>query len=285
MANNENRTEQVQDLNELLQIRRDKLTELQENGQNPFEITKYDVTAHSKEIIDHFDCFEGKTVSIAGRMMSKRVMGKASFAHFRDNDGLIQSYIRKDEVGEDVYLGFKKMDIGDIVGIEGTVFRTQHGEVSIRAQKLVLLSKSLLPLPEKFHGLKDMDTRYRQRYVDLIVNPEVKDTFVKRSKIITEIRITRQPVSIPIPALRNLLPRFFFASAMFPFLSLSLFSFLAVLPGGCCYACYYTASFLFSQSILHHLTNQNWSTGANIDILGKKKTGRRLLLCRFPMVF
>lgn len=188
MANNENRTEQVQDLNELLQIRRDKLTELQENGQNPFEITKYDVTAHSKEIIDHFDCFEGKTVSIAGRMMSKRVMGKASFAHFRDNDGLIQSYIRKDEVGEDVYLGFKKMDIGDIVGIEGTVFRTQHGEVSIRAQKLVLLSKSLLPLPEKFHGLKDMDTRYRQRYVDLIVNPEVKDTFVKRSKIITEIR-------------------------------------------------------------------------------------------------
>ena len=188
MANNENRTEQVQDLNELLRIRRDKLTELQENGQNPFEITKYDVTAHSKEIIDHFDRFEGKTVSIAGRMMSKRVMGKASFAHFRDNDGLIQSYIRKDEVGEDVYLGFKKMDIGDIVGIEGTVFRTQHGEVSIRAQKLVLLSKSLRPLPEKFHGLKDMDTRYRQRYLDLIVNPEVKDTFVKRSKIITEIR-------------------------------------------------------------------------------------------------
>lgn len=186
MDNNQEVREQ--DLNEQTRIRHEKLKELQESGQDPFRITKYDITNRSAEIVDNFDEFEGKTVSIAGRMMSKRVMGKAGFADFRDETGKIQSYIRKDAIGEEAYSDYKKMDIGDIAGLEGEVFRTKHGEISIRAHKLVLLSKSLLPLPEKFHGLKDTDTRYRQRYIDLIVNPEVKATFEKRSRIITEIR-------------------------------------------------------------------------------------------------
>lgn len=188
MAKEATTNEQSQTLGDQLKIRREKLAQLQQDGQDPFAITKFNVTAHAADILEHFDDFEGKTVAIAGRMMQKRGMGKASFADFRDHTGRIQSYIRKDEVGEESYAAFKKMDIGDILGIEGTVFRTQHGEISIRAHQLSLLAKSLLPLPEKFHGLKDTDTRYRQRYVDLIVNPEVKDTFLKRSRIITEIR-------------------------------------------------------------------------------------------------
>ena len=188
MADNKKIQEQVQDLNELFQIRRDKLDELKQTGRNPFEITKYEVTAYANEIIEHFDEMEGKVVSLAGRMMSKRGMGKASFVDLRDNTGRLQSYVRIDAVGEETYQSFKKWDIGDIIGIEGEVFRTHKGEISIKASKITLLSKSLLPLPEKWHGLRDTDTRYRQRYVDLIVNPDVKDTFVKRSRIITEIR-------------------------------------------------------------------------------------------------
>ena len=171
-----------------LQIRRDKLKALVENGKDPFTVTGYDVTASAPEILADFDSFDGKTVRIAGRMMSRRVMGKASFVHLYDGEGKIQSYVKRDDVGEEDYAGFKKWDIGDIIGIEGFVFRTQTGEISIHAQKITLLAKSLLPLPEKFHGLKDQETRYRQRYVDLIVNPEVKDTFVKRSQILKELR-------------------------------------------------------------------------------------------------
>ncbi|MBE6655452.1 MAG: lysine--tRNA ligase [Ruminococcaceae bacterium] len=171
-----------------LQIRRDKLKALVENGKDPFTVTGYDVTASAPDILANFDDFDGKTVRIAGRMMSRRVMGKASFVHLYDGEGKIQSYVKRDDVGEDDYAGFKKWDIGDIIGIEGFVFRTQTGEISIHAQKIELLAKSLLPLPEKFHGLKDQETRYRQRYVDLIVNPEVKDTFVKRSQILKELR-------------------------------------------------------------------------------------------------
>ena len=185
MAENNNNTQNVG--NEL-QVRREKLATLVENGKNPFEITKYDVSARSKEIFDNFDSFEGKTVSIAGRIVSRRIMGKASFVHLIDGDGKIQSYVKRDDVGEDIYADFKKWDIGDIIGIEGFVFRTQTGEISVHAQKIVLLSKSLLPLPEKFHGLTNTDLRYRQRYVDLIINPEVKDTFVKRSMILRELR-------------------------------------------------------------------------------------------------
>ncbi|MDD3174430.1 MAG: lysine--tRNA ligase [Herbinix sp.] len=177
-----------QDINELLKIRRTKLAELQESGKDPFQTMKYEVTYHSKDIINQFEDLEGKIVSIAGRVMSKRVMGKASFCNIRDISGDIQAYVKKDEVGEEPYTEFKKYDIGDIVGIEGEVFKTHTGEVSVKAHKVVLLTKSLQILPEKFHGLKDTDTRYRQRYIDLIVNPEVRDTFIKRSHIIREIR-------------------------------------------------------------------------------------------------
>ena len=175
-------------LSELFQIRRDKLTALKEAGKDPFEIVKYDVTANSAEIFANFEAMEGKEVSIAGRMMSRRVMGKASFAHIADATGKIQAYVKRDEVGTDDYADFKKWDIGDIIGITGVVFKTQTGETSIHAHSIKLLAKSLLPLPEKFHGLKDTDLRYRQRYVDLIVNPEVRDTFVKRSQILKEVR-------------------------------------------------------------------------------------------------
>ncbi|MCC8066571.1 MAG: lysine--tRNA ligase [Clostridiales bacterium] len=169
-------------------MRRDKLKELQESGNDPFLIRKYDVTHHSLEIKDHFDQLEQKTVSVAGRMMSKRVMGKASFCNVQDLQGSIQIYVARDSIGEDAYKAFKKMDIGDLVGIEGFVFKTKTGEISIHASKVVLLSKSLQILPEKYHGLTNTDMRYRQRYVDLIMNQEVKDTFVKRSKIISAIR-------------------------------------------------------------------------------------------------
>lgn len=180
--------EQKEDLSELLRIRREKLNTLKAEGKNPYEITKYDVTAHNGDIREKFEDMEGQTVRIAGRMMSRRIMGKASFMDVRDSSDRMQIYVKRDDVGTDDYADFKKWDIGDIVGVEGFVFRTQKGEISVHAQKIILLSKSLNPLPEKFHGLKDTDTRYRQRYVDLIVNPEVKDTFVKRSKIIRAIR-------------------------------------------------------------------------------------------------
>lgn len=176
------------DLNQLLKVRREKLKELQDSGKDPFQITKFDVTAHSADIKDNFEQMEGQEVTIAGRMMSKRVMGKASFCNIQDLKGSIQSYIAKDSVGEESYKEFKKMDIGDIVGIKGTVFRTKMGEISVHAESIVLLTKSLQILPEKFHGLTNTDIRYRQRYVDLIMNPEVKDTFIKRSQILKEIR-------------------------------------------------------------------------------------------------
>ncbi|MDD6325145.1 MAG: lysine--tRNA ligase, partial [Lachnospiraceae bacterium] len=184
----EQKKEQAVDTKQLLKVRREKLAELQANGQNPFEITKYDVTSHSAEIKDNFEKLESQTVRIAGRMMSKRVMGKASFCNVQDLQGGIQCYVARDSVGEEEYKAFKKLDIGDIIGIEGVVFKTKTGEISIHAEKLVLLSKSLQILPEKYHGLTNTDTRYRQRYVDLIMNPEVKDTFVKRSRIISTIR-------------------------------------------------------------------------------------------------
>ncbi len=184
----EQKKEQAVDTKQLLKVRREKLAELQANGQNPFEITKYDVTNHSAEIKDNFEVLESKTVRIAGRMMSKRVMGKASFCNVQDLQGGIQCYVARDSIGEEAYKGFKKLDIGDIVGIEGEVFKTKTGEISIHAAKVVLLSKSLQILPEKYHGLTNTDTRYRQRYVDLIMNPEVKDTFIKRSRIISTIR-------------------------------------------------------------------------------------------------
>ena len=185
---NENQLENQQQLNELLKIRYDKLTELTEKDKDPFKITKVEVTHHSKEIKDNFEKFDQTEVSVAGRIMSKRVMGKASFCDIQDRDGRIQSYVSKNEIGEDDYADFKKFDIGDIISIKGIVFKTQKEEISIKAHKVTLLSKSLQILPEKFHGLKDQDLRYRQRYVDLIVNPEVKDTFFKRSKIIKSIR-------------------------------------------------------------------------------------------------
>lgn len=186
---NEQKEVQELDINELIRIKKEKLIELQSNGKNPFEIVKYDVTNHSAEIINKFEQFEGKEVTIAGRLMTKRVMGKAAFCDIHDKDGKIQSYVRKDNIGEDNYAEFKKMvDIGDIIGIKGEVFKTEKGEISIKAHELILLSKSLQILPEKYHGLKDHEVRYRQRYLDLIVNPEVKETFIKRSKIITGIR-------------------------------------------------------------------------------------------------
>ena len=179
---------QEQDLNQLRKVRREKLAELQQSGKDPFVITKYDQTHHSQEIKDNFDELEGKQVSIAGRMMSKRVMGKASFCNVQDLKGNIQSYVARDSVGEENYKEFKKLDVGDVIGITGEVFRTKTGEMSIHASHVTLLSKSLQILPEKFHGLTNTDTRYRQRYVDLIMNPEVKDTFIKRSRIISAIR-------------------------------------------------------------------------------------------------
>ena len=186
--NNQNQQPKTQDLNQLLKVRREKLKELQDNGMDPFQITKYDVTAKTGTIKANFEEYEGKEVSIAGRMMQKRVMGKASFGNVQDLEGNIQIYVSRDSLGEDAYKLFKRMDIGDLVGVEGKVFLTQKGEKSIHAEKVTLLSKSLQVLPEKFHGLTNVDTRYRQRYVDLIMNPEVKDTFIKRSKIISTIR-------------------------------------------------------------------------------------------------
>lgn len=178
----------AEDLNQLLKVRREKLAALQEAGKDPFVITKCDVTHHSLEIKDRFEEMEGKTVTVAGRMMFKRVMGKASFCNLRDLQGDIQAYVARDNIGEDDYKDFKKYDVGDIMAITGQVFKTKTGEISIHAEKVVLLSKSLQILPEKFHGLTDTDMRYRQRYVDLIMNPEVKDTFIKRSKVLRSIR-------------------------------------------------------------------------------------------------
>ena len=177
-----------EDLNHLLKVRREKLAELQESGKDPFKVTKYDVNVHSSEIKEHYDQWEGKEVSIAGRLMSKRVMGKASFCNVQDLKGNIQSYVARDSIGEEEYKEFKKLDIGDLVGIKGTAFTTKTGEISIHGSSVLLLSKSLQILPEKFHGLTNTDLRYRQRYVDLIMNPEVRDTFVKRSQIIKAIR-------------------------------------------------------------------------------------------------
>ena len=179
---------QEPDVNQLRKVRREKLADLQANGKNPFEITKYDVTCHATDIKENFEEMEGKHVSVAGRVMQKRVMGKASFCNILDLSGNIQSYVARDSIGEESYKDFKKLDIGDIIGIEGEVFKTKKEEISVKANEVVLLSKSLQVLPEKYHGLKDQDLRYRQRYVDLIMNPEVKETFRKRSQIISEIR-------------------------------------------------------------------------------------------------
>lgn len=184
----ENNQNAQQSVGELRQIRLDKLSALQSEGNDPFVITKYDVTHHSQEIKDSYSSLEGKTVTVAGRMMSKRIMGKASFCHIQDLQGTIQAYVARDIIGEEEYKAFKKLDIGDIVGIKGEVFTTKMGEISLHATELVLLSKSLQILPEKFHGLTDTDTRYRQRYIDLVMNSEVKDTFIKRSKIISTVR-------------------------------------------------------------------------------------------------
>ena len=190
MAQENNKQKNVQEVdeNQLRKVRREKLAELVESGNNPFEITKFDRTHHSQDIRDRFEELEGKSVTLAGRMMSKRVMGKASFCNIQDLKGNIQSYVARDSVGEDSYKAFKKMDIGDIVGIKGEVFKTKTGEISVHASEITLLSKSLQILPEKFHGLTNTDLRYRQRYVDLIMNPEVKDTFIKRSRILSAIR-------------------------------------------------------------------------------------------------
>ena len=184
----EQKKTQEQDLNQLLKVRREKLADLQANGKDPFQITKFNVTHHSMEVKNAFDELEGKTVTLAGRMMSKRVMGKASFCSIQDLQGSIQSYVARDNVGEESYKEFKKMDIGDLVGITGEVFKTKTGEISIHATEVTLLSKSLKPLPEKFHGLTNTDLRYRQRYVDLIMNADVKETFIKRSKILASVR-------------------------------------------------------------------------------------------------
>ncbi len=192
MSQNNDTKEEIQmtqdEVNELIKIRYEKLERLQAEGKDPFQIVKYDVTHHSDEIRDNFDKLEGKEVSIAGRLMSKRIMGKASFCNVQDRNGNMQSYVSKNDIGEEDYAEFKKYDIGDIVGIKGTVFKTKTGEISVHATEVTLLTKSLQILPEKYHGLKDQEIRYRQRYTDLIVNPEVKDTFLKRSAIIKEIR-------------------------------------------------------------------------------------------------
>ncbi len=186
MAQNNN--QQVQDLNEIVKVRHEKLAALKENGNDPFLITKFDFDSDSANIKGNYEAFEGKTVKIAGRIIARRIMGKASFVGLSDATGKIQLYVKRDDVGEDVYAAFKKWDIGDIVGVQGTVFKTQTEEISVHATSIKLLSKSLLPLPEKFHGLKDNDLRYRQRYVDLIVNPEVKNNFIIRSKFIKFMR-------------------------------------------------------------------------------------------------
>lgn len=212
MAENENKKTQQQApegkaLGELLKIRREKLAELQENGMDPFQIVKADVSHHSAEIKDNFESLEGQSVSIAGRMMSKRVMGKASFCHILDRDGSIQAYVTRDDLGVDNYQRFKKLDIGDIVCIKGTVFKTKMGEISVHVTELTLLSKSLQIFPEKFHGLSNQDLRYRQRYVDLIVNPEVRDTFIKRSAIIKSIRNyldSREFLEVETPMLQTI---------------------------------------------------------------------------------
>ena len=184
----DNNQGQELDLNQLMLVRREKLDKLREEGKDPFKITKFNRTHTSKEIKDNYDNLEGKDVTVAGRIMAKRIMGKASFCHIQDSEGKIQSYVSINELGEESYKAFKEDDIGDIIGITGFVFKTKTGEISIHAKEVTLLSKSLRPLPEKFHGLKDTDLRYRQRYVDLIVNPEVKDTFIKRTQIIKEMR-------------------------------------------------------------------------------------------------
>lgn len=186
--NQANNQEPELDLNHLMVVRREKLAKLQEEGKDPFTITKFEVTHNSKQIADNYDELEGKDVTIAGRIMAKRIMGKASFCHIQDEEGKIQSYVSINDLGEESYKQFKEDDIGDIIGITGFVFKTRTGEISIHAKELTLLAKSLRPLPEKFHGLKDTDLRYRQRYVDLIMNPEVRETFKKRSAIVTEIR-------------------------------------------------------------------------------------------------
>ena len=187
--NNQQKGQQkTQDVSQLQKVRREKLAELQAAGNDPFVIVKYDQTHHTAQIRDNYDEFEGKDVSIAGRMMFKRVMGKASFCNIQDRDGRIQVYVARDEIGEEAYKGFKKMDIGDILGVKGFVFKTKTGEISVHAKELTLLSKSLTPLPEKFHGLEDTDTRYRQRYVDLIMSDTSRNVFIKRSKIIAGIR-------------------------------------------------------------------------------------------------
>ena len=188
MADNVMEAQAAENVNDLIRVRREKLKALQDAGRDPFQIRRYDVSDRSKAIKEHFDELEGKEVSVAGRLMSKRIMGKASFAHIQDFDGMIQVYAARDTLGEEAYAEFKKDDVGDIVGVKGEVFRTKMGEISVRASEFVLLSKSLQPLPEKFHGLTNVDQRYRQRYVDLITNPESKDVFVKRSRIIREIR-------------------------------------------------------------------------------------------------
>ena len=185
---NNNNLEQELDMNQLMKVRREKLDKLREEGKDPYKITKFERTHTSKEIVDNYDELEGKDVTVAGRIMAKRIMGKASFCHIQDSTGKIQSYVSINDLGEESYKQFKEDDIGDIIGITGFVFKTRTGEISIHAKEVTLLSKSLRPLPEKFHGLKDTDLRYRQRYVDLIVNPEVKDTFIKRTEIIKEIR-------------------------------------------------------------------------------------------------
>lgn len=188
MADTQNTKVQEQDIHQLLKVKREKLANLQQAGKDPFQITKYDVTHHSTDIKNNFEELEGKTVRIAGRVMSKRVMGKASFCNVQDLPGNIQVYVARDSIGEESYADFKKYDVGDIVGIEGEVFKTKTGEISVHASQVTLLSKSLQILPEKFHGLTNTDIRYRQRYTDLIMNQDVKDTFVKRSKIISAIR-------------------------------------------------------------------------------------------------
>jgi len=188
MSDNQNQTQPQENENEIIKVRHEKLAGLREEGLDPFLQTKFNVNTYSDQILAHFDTMEGVEVNIAGRLMSKRVMGKASFGHVQDTKGQIQIYVKRDLLGEEEYKRFKKMDIGDIVGVTGTVFRTQKGEVSVEATSIILMSKSLLPLPEKYHGLKDPDLRYRQRYLDLIVNPEVKEVFVTRSRIIKEIR-------------------------------------------------------------------------------------------------
>ena len=183
-----NNVEQELDMNQLMKVRKEKLDKLKEEGKDPYKITKFNRTHTSQEIKDNYDELEGKDVTIAGRIMAKRIMGKASFCHIQDSEGKIQSYVSINDLGEESYKAFKEDDIGDIIGITGFVFKTRTGEISIHAKEVTLLSKSLRPLPEKFHGLKDTDLRYRQRYVDLIVNPEVKDTFIKRTQIIKEMR-------------------------------------------------------------------------------------------------